>query len=124
MHYERMVHMEKKRKSKIQKWDEVGGAVETDVEVDDSAVDDVGAGPSISRNPMRGIEDMVEQNDNAFDGVINNVEQPKPVAQITPEDVIEEEQKKKSIIGKIRKVIPDPEKVKPIVPLCPDRERC
>ena len=116
--------MKKKRKSKIQKWDEVGGAVETDVEVDDSTVDDVGAGPSISRNPMRGIEDMVEQNDNAFDGVINNVEQPKPVAQITPEDVIEEEQKKKSIIGKIRKVIPDPEKVKPIVPLCPDRERC
>ena len=116
--------MKKKRKSKIQKWDEVGGAVETDVEVADSAVDDVGAGPSISRNPMRGIEDMVEQNDNAFDGVINNVEQPKPVAQITPEDVIEEEQKKKSIIGKIREAIPDPEKVKPIVPLCPDRERC
>lgn len=116
--------MKKKRKSKIQKWDEVGGAVETDVEVDDSTVDDVGAGPSISRNPMRGIEDMVEQNDNAFDGVINNVEQPKPVAQITPEDVIEEEQKKKSIIGKIREVIPDPERVKTIVPLCPDRERC
>lgn len=116
--------MEKKRKSKIQKWDEVGGAVETDVEVGDTTADDVGEGPSISRNPMRGIEDMVEQNDNAFDGVINNVEQPKPVAQITPEDVIEEEQKKKSIIGKIREVIPDPEKVKPIVPLCPDRERC
>ena len=116
--------MKKKRKSKIQKWDEVGGAVEADVEVDDSDADDIGAGPSISRNPMRGIEDMVEQNDNAFDGVINNVEQPKPVAQITSEDVIEEEQKKKSIIGKIREVIPDPEKVKPIVPLCPDRERC
>lgn len=116
--------MKKKRKSKIQKWDEVGGVAEADVEVDESTVDDVGAGPSISRNPMRGIEDMVEQNDNAFDGVINNVEQPKPVAQVTPEDVIEEEQKKKSIIGKIREAIPDSEKVKPIIPLCPDRERC
>lgn len=116
--------MKKKRKSKIQKWDEVGGAVEADVELDDYDADDIGAGPSISRNPMRGIEDMVEQNDNAFDGVINNVEQPKPVAQVTPEDVIEEEQKKKSIIGKIREAIPDSEKVKPIIPLCPDRERC
>lgn len=116
--------MKKKRKSKIQKWDEVGGAVEADVELDDYDADDIGAGPSISRNPMRGIEDMVEQNDNAFDGVINNVEQPKPVAQVTPEDVIEEEQKKKSIIGKIREAIPDSEKVKPIILLCPDRERC
>ena len=116
--------MKKKIKSKIQKWDEVGGATLIDEEVDVQDTDDVGAGPSISRNPMRGIEDMVEQNDNAFDGVINNVEQPKPAAQITPEDVIEEEQKKKSIIGKIREAIPDSEKVKPIIPLCPDRERC
>lgn len=117
--------MSKKRKSKIQKWDEIGGAVETEIEEADTSAEDIGAGPAISRNPMRGVEDMVEQNDNAFDGVINNVEQPKPVAQITPEDVIEEEQKKKSIIGKIREAIPDPEKVKPVIaPLCPDRERC
>ena len=117
--------MEKKRKSKIQKWDEVGGATEVEIdEITSDAIEEAGAGPSISRNPMRGIEDMVEQNDNAFDGVINNVEQPKPVAQVTPEDVIEEEQKKKSIIGKIREAIPDSEKVKPIIPLCPDRERC
>lgn len=36
-------------------------------------IEDVGAGPSISRNHMRGIKDMVEQNDNSFDGIINNV---------------------------------------------------
>lgn len=30
------------------------------------SIEDVGAGPSISRNHMRGIEDMVEQNDNSL----------------------------------------------------------
>ena len=44
---------------------------------------------------MRGIEDMVEQNDNNFDGVINNLPEEKPVAQMTSADVIEEEQEKK-----------------------------
>ena len=116
--------MEKKRKSKIQKWDEVGGAAE--VEIDEVIVDpteDVGAGPAISKNPMRGIEDMVEQNDNNFDGVINNLPEPKPVTQVDSEDVIEEVQKKKSVLEKIRENAPDPEKVKPMS-LCPDRELC
>lgn len=62
--------MEKKKKTKIQKWDEVGGAVETEIEEVAGSFDETpGAGPSMSRNPMRGIEDMVEQNDNSFDGV-------------------------------------------------------
>ena len=116
--------MEKKRKSKIQKWDEVGGA--TEMEIDEVIVDpteDVGAGPAISKNPMRGIEDMVEQNDNNFDGVINNLPEPKPVTQFDSEDVIEEVQKKKSVLEKIRENTPDPEKVKPMS-LCPDRELC
>lgn len=116
--------MEKKRKSKIQKWDEVGGAAE--VEIDEVTVDaseEAGTGPAISKNPMRGIEDMVEQNDNNFDGVINNLPEPKPVAQIDSEDVIEEVQKKKSVLEKIRENAPDPEKVKPMS-LCPDRELC
>ena len=116
--------MEKKRKSKIQKWDEVGGA--TEMEIDEVIVDpteDVGAGPAISKNPMRGMEDMVEQNDNNFDGVINNLPEPKPVAQVDSEDVIEEVQKKKSVLEKIRENAPDPEKVKPMR-LCPDRELC
>lgn len=116
--------MEKKRKSKIQKWDEVGGVAE--VEIDEVTVDaseEAGAGPAISKNPMRGIEDMVEQNDNNFDGVINNLPEPKPVAQVDSEDVIEEVQKKKSVLEKIRENAPDPEKVKPMS-LCPDRELC
>ncbi len=113
--------MERRKKSKIQKWDEVNGTVEQ--EVDAGTMDDVGAGPSISRNPMRGIEDMVEQNDNSFDGVINNLPEPKPVAQVTSEDVVEAEQKKKSVLAKIRENAPEPDKVKP-VSLCPDREMC
>ena len=116
--------MEKKRKSKIQKWDEVDGAVETEIEeVTADASEETGAGPAISKNPMRGIEDMVEQNDNNFDGVINNLPEPKPVTQVDSEDVIEEVQKKKSVLEKIRENVPDPEKVKPMS-LCPDRELC
>ena len=116
--------MEKKRKSKIQKWDEVGGATELEIEeVTADASEEAGAGPAISKNPMRGIEDMVEQNDNNFDGVINNLPEPKPVAQIDSEDVIEEVQKKKSVLEMIRENAPDPEKVKPMS-LCPDRELC
>ena len=49
---------------------------------------------------------------NAFDGVINNVEQPKPVAQITSVDVIEEDQKKKSVLKKLQENVPEPERVK------------
>ena len=57
------------------KWDEVHG--EHEVEVSDNTggcepEEVAGASPSISRNPMRSIEDMVEQNDNSFDGIINN----------------------------------------------------
>ena len=116
--------MEKKRKSKIQKWDEVGGSVEVEIdEVTADASEEAGAGPAISKNPMRGIEDMVEQNDNNFDGVINNLPEPKPVAQVDSEDVIEEVQKKKSVLEKIRENSPDREKVKPMS-LCPDRELC
>ena len=116
--------MEKKRKSKIQKWDEVGGSVETEIEeVTADASEESGAGPAISKNPMRGIEDMVEQNDNNFDGVINNLPEPKPVTQVDSEDVIEEVQKKKSVLEKIRENAPDPERVKPMS-LCPDRELC
>ena len=116
--------MEKKRKSKIQKWDEVGGAAEVEIdEVTADASEEAGAGPAISKNPMRGIEDTVEQNDNNFDGVINNLPEPKPVAQVDSDDVIEAVQKKKSVLEKIRENAPDPEKVKPMS-LCPDRELC
>ena len=105
---------------KIQKWDEVTGA-EIEIGASEGAGPDEmsGAGPSISKNPIRGIEDMVEQNDNNFDGVINNLPEVKPAAQVSNEDVIEEIQKKKSILEKIKETIPDPSKErKPM--LCPE----
>lgn len=106
------------KKRKIQKWDEVNGAVEIEEPVDTGdAVEDAGAGPSISRNPMRGVEDMVEQNDNFFDGVINNVPEPKPAAQMTNEDVVESEIAKKSVLEKLRENTPEPAKDKP-APVC------
>ena len=111
--------MEKKRKSKIRKWDEVVGSAEIEEEVlSEKEAEDPGAGPSVSRNFMRGIEDMVEQNDNNFDGVINNLPEEKPVAQITAADVIEEEQEKKSIIKKLQEAAFDVEKPKSVNPCC------
>ena len=107
--------MEKRRKSKIRKWDETQGVVEVEIdEVVGSPAEDPGAGPSVSRNPMKGIEDMVEQNDNNLDGVINNLPEPKPAAQMTPEDVIEAEQKKKSVLKKLQEATPEPEKVRTV----------
>ena len=110
--------MEKKKKSKIQKWDEVGGLVETEVEESVSDPSESG-NPVISRdqNPLRSVEDAVEQNDNSFDGIINNMPDDKPTAQITREDVIEAEQKKKSILEELKKETPDAEKAKSI-PRC------
>lgn len=118
--------MEKKKKTKIQKWDEVGGAVETEIEEVAGSFDETpGDGPSMSRNPMRGIEDMVEQNDNSFDGVINNLPEPKPVCQVTAADVIEEDQKKKSVLKKLQEAAPVPDKPKTVngCVLCGDLER-
>ena len=118
--------MEKKKKTKIQKWDEVVGVVETEIEEVAGSFDETpGAGPSMSRNPMRGIEDMVEQNDNSFDGVINNLPEPKPVCQVTAADVIEEDQKKKSVLKKLQEAAPVPDKPKTVngCVLCGDLER-
>ena len=117
--------MEKKRKNKIRKWDEVGGVVEVEEEVlSENPTEDPGAGPSVSRNFMRGIEDMVEQNDNSFDGVINNLPEPKPVCQVDAVEVVEQEQKKKSVLKKLQET-PAPEPPKPArgCVLCGDLER-
>ncbi len=118
--------MEKRRKSKIRKWDETKGVVENEIDEVGTSFDETpGAGPSVSRNPMKGIEDMIEQNDNNLDGVINNLPDPKPAAQMTNEDVIEEEQKKKSVLKKLQET-PDPERVRPVAEcvLCGELERC
>ncbi len=111
--------MEKKRKSKIRKWDEVVGSTDIDEEVlSENPTEDPGAGPAVSRNFMRGIEDMVEQNDNSFDGVINNLPEEKPVVQMTAADVIEEEQEKKSVLKKLQEAAFEMEKPKPVNPCC------
>ena len=116
---------------KIRKWDEVtGNAVEIQIPETVDLVEDVGLGPSISRNHMRGIEDMVEQNDNCFDGIINNVAAPQTpdsgtlAEQQTEAEIAEET--KKSVLGKIkeqqdREIFTQPQPKK-AVPLCPDRE--
>lgn len=104
--------MEKTKTRKIKKWDEVHG--EHEVEVSDNTggcgpEEMAGAGLSISRNPMRSIEDMVEQNDNSFDGVINNVKV-EPVAgtlEIVSDD-------KKSVLEKLKE---QSKQVQPPVPV-------
>ena len=72
------------RSRKIEKWDEIFG-VEPDEEYDLAEPEELaGAGPSISKNPMKGIEDMLEQNDNSLDGVFNNIEPVLPVVLTIP----------------------------------------
>ena len=51
------------------------------------------------RNPLRGIEDMVEQNDNQLDGVINNV----------PAETVAEKEAKSSAIEKLKATAPEKE---------------
>ena len=73
-----------------------------------------GASPSISTHYLRGIEDMVEQNDNNFDGVINNVAIPETIA---------EKEEKNSIIKKLHQMIPKQEsKAKKLTSLCMELE--
>ena len=60
--------------SKIKKWDEIHGEQVEEVGSTSDPEEVAGTGPSVSRNPMKGIKDMVEQNDNNLDGVINNVQ--------------------------------------------------
>ena len=82
----------------VKKWDEVNGVTaEEPAGSVTEEIGDAGAGPSISRNYMRSIEDMVEQNDNSFDGVINNVEAPKPFGGQDAED-----KEKQSVLGMLR----------------------
>ena len=114
--------MEKAKTRKIKKWDEIHGEYEVEVTEDISGGPEeaAGAGPSISRNPMRGIEDMVEQNDNSFDGVINNVKQEPefPHNHAKPDE-------KKSVLEKLkeqcRPPVPESEK-KPAPVCCMERE--
>lgn len=114
----------------IKKWDEVHGT-EVDEEVADTIdpTGDVGVGPSISRNYLRGVEDMVEQNDNSFDGVINNAPDTSFTRDLVgqAEEDLKDPEKRRSVMEKIRKeqertaVSPAPilEKKKEVPELCP-----
>lgn len=118
---------------KIRKWDEVtGNAVDKQIPESIDPIEDVGAWPSISRNHMCGIEDMVEQNDNSFDGIINNVSTaPVPnFAEINEkadqEDIAADT--KASVMEKIKeqqekvKAVPVPVPEKKISVICPCKE--
>ena len=99
------------KKIKIKKWDEINGMIEDEISVGTGdAVEDAGAGPSISRNYMRGVEDQVEQNDNNFDGIINNV------PTVIPTGIQEAiEQEKKSVLEKLKESAP-------VIPVNPERK--
>ena len=91
----------------IEKWDEVNGA-----------------SPSISKDPMRGIEDMIEQNDNQLDGIINNIENSQPIGIKNLEET-----EKHSVLEKIKIQTLEDEiteavlrQRKPVVPCCLERE--
>lgn len=64
------------------------------------------------KNPLREIEDQIEQNDNQLDGIINNM----------PEETVTEKDVKASVVEKLK--VPVPEHEKKSLFLCPDRELC
>ena len=104
--------------SKIKKWDEIYGEQVEEVGSTSDPEEVAGVGPSISRNPMKGIEDMVEQNDNNLDGVINNVQaDPMTGALSIPRE------DKKSVLEKLKeqqvpRLVPEQTEHKPSC-LCP-----
>ena len=79
---------------KIQKWDEVSGAMTETVDV---AVEVPEEG---KRNPIRSLEDQIEQNDNMLDGIINNLH----------EETIAEKEERTSVISKLHSIEPRSEK--------------
>lgn len=99
------------KKIKNKKWDEINGMIEDEILVGTGdSVEDAGVGPSISRNYMRGVEDQVEQNDNNFDGIINNT------PTVIPAGIQEAiEQEKKSVLEKLKESAP-------VITLNPERK--
>lgn len=79
---------------KIQKWDEVSGAMTETVDVSVEVPEEG------KRNPIRSLEDQIEQNDNMFDGIVNNL----------PEETIAEKEERTSVINKLHAIEPRSEK--------------
>ncbi|MDD3415464.1 MAG: DUF4316 domain-containing protein [Lachnospiraceae bacterium] len=69
-------------------------------------------GFNLGCNPLRGIEDQMEQNDNQLDGIINNL----------PEETIAEKEAKSSVIEKLKAPLPKQERK--FTALYPDKELC
>lgn len=79
---------------KIQKWDEVSGAMTETVDVSVEVPEEG------KRNPIRSLEDQIEQNDNMLDGIVNNL----------PEETIAEKEERTSVINKLHAIEPRSEK--------------
>ena len=124
--------MEERKGQPIEKWDaEIGVPVIDASAMTDPTKDENGRAigarfmeerakdPNALGNQMRSIEDMVEQNDNSFDGIINNLPE--------PEDRNEKEERaKESVLKKLKesvKISVD-DREKPPRSFCPDRELC
>lgn len=58
---------------KIRKWDEIKGMPVEGYEKRMNADEVTGGEPVICRNPLKTVEELIEQNCNYIDGVINNV---------------------------------------------------
>jgi hypothetical protein len=75
---------------KIQKWDDVTGTatetVDVTIEIPDNG----------KQNPLRSLEDQIEQNDNMLDGIVNNL----------PEETIAEKEERTSVIKKLHSIEP------------------
>lgn len=91
---------ETKKGTEIKKWDEVNGVASEGLqEAIPTSETDAYAKLQMNdlvRNPLRGIEDLVEQNDNQLDGVINNM----PTETVA--EKFKEKEKKPSVIEKLK----------------------
>ena len=124
--------MEERKGQPIEKWNaEIGAPVIDASAMTDPTKDENGRAigarfmeerakdPNALGNPMRGIEDQIEQNDNSLDGIINNLPE--------PEDRNEKEERaKESVLKKLKECvkIPADDREKPLHSFCPDRELC
>ncbi len=80
-----------------------------------------GQNPRALGSQMRGIEDMVEQNDNSFDGIINNL----PNYRIPAETEATSQHARESVLKKLRDCVKilEEEKGRRPRPVC-EMERC
>ena len=103
---------ETKKGTEIKKWDEVNGVASEELqETIPTSETDAYAKLQINdlaRNPLRGIEDLVEQNDNQLDGVINNMPAETMAEKFKEKDLEKdkekflEKEKKHSVIEKLK----------------------